>query len=199
MFSFRLNRIEPRSEPTLAAEAAASSVPEITNPNKPLTTRPPRATGFLLALSRDCFHTKKTRKRFIASLDCFDEEHLRQFAMLAQYRGTPYHLRKPQAKGFPARAHGPNKSLCDGNTSLKRHEANQLLRERISRSMIRTTLQTISSKYVLPKYVWAVKGKHVFEAKLSGGTLEYHEYELLENDSQRDYVMGVWKERCMMN
>lgn len=138
-------------------------------------------------------------KRFIAPLDCFDEEHLRQFAKLAQYRGSPYHLRKPQAKGFSASAYAPNKTLCDGNISLKKTEANLLLREGISRSMISTTLQTASSKYVLPKYVWAVKGKHVFEAKLSVGTPEYHGYELLKNDSQRDYVMSVWKERCLMN
>ena len=137
--------------------------------------------------------------RFIAPLDRFDEEHLRRFAKLAQYRGSPYHLRRPQAKGFPARAHGPNKSLCDGNISLKLPEAKQLLREGISRSMVSTTLRTISSTHELPKHIWAVKGKHVFEAKLSIGTPEYHGYELLENDSQRDYVMGIWKKRCLTN
>ena len=138
-------------------------------------------------------------KRFIASLDCFDQERLKQFAELAQYCGSEYHLCKPQAKGFSARARGPNKSPCDGNISLKRPEANQLLREGISRSMVSTVLQTDSPKYVLPKYVWAVKDRYVFEAKLSKGTPKYHGYELLENDSQRDYVMDVWKERCPMS
>ena len=74
-----------------------------------------------------------------------------------------------------------------------------MLREGISRSMISTALQTNSPNYVLPKYVWAVKDKYVFEAKLSKGTPKYHGYELLENDSQRGYVMDVWKERCPMN
>ena len=138
-------------------------------------------------------------KRFIASLDFFDQECLRQFTELARYCGSEYHLCKPQAKGFSARARGPNKSPCDGNISLKRPEANQLLREGISRSMISTMLQKDPPNYVLPKYVWAVKDKHVFEAKLSKGTPNYHGYELLENDSQRDYVMDVWKERCPMS
>ena len=137
--------------------------------------------------------------RFIASLDFCDQECLRQFAELARYCGNPYHLRKPQAKGFPASARGPNKSPCDGNILLKRPEANQLLREGISRSMISKKLLKFPPNYVLPKYVWAVKGKHVFEAKLSKGTPKYHGYELLENDSQREYVMKVWVERCPMN
>ena len=65
--------------------------------------------------------------------------------------------------------------------------------------MVSNVLQTDSPKYVLPKYVWAVKDRYVFEAKLSKGTPKYHGYELLENDSQRDYVMDVWKERCPMS
>ena len=137
-------------------------------------------------------------RRFIASLDCFDQERLQQFVKLAQYCGNPYHLCRPQAKGFPARARGPNKSPCDGNISLTRSDANQLLREGISRSMISTVLQTKPPMYVLPIFVWAVKDRYIFEAKLSKGTPEYHGYELLENDSQRDYVMDVWKERCPM-
>lgn len=137
-------------------------------------------------------------KRVIAQIDQFEQEDLKRFTELAQYCGSPNHLRKPQAKGFPARAHGPNKSLCDGNISLKLSEANQLLHEGINRSMISTSLQTISSNCVLPKYVWAVKDKHVFEAKLSGHTPEYHGYELPKSDLQRDYVMDVWKKRCSM-
>ena len=139
------------------------------------------------------------QKRFIASPDFRDQERLRQFAELARYCGRPYHLRKPQAKDFSATAHGFNKSPCDGNISLRRPEANQLLREGIRRSMISEWRQEYPPNYVLPKYVWAVKDIHVFEAKLSKGTPNYHGYELLENDSYRDYVMDVWKKRCPMN
>ena len=145
-------------------------------------------------------------KRFIAKIDHFDQEELKRFSELAQYRGSPNHLRKPQAKGFPARTQRPDQSLCDGNISLKLPEANQLLQEGISRSMISTTLRRISTTIqmdlptnVLPKYVWAVKDKHVFEAKLSGHTSEYHGYELPKSDLQRNYVMNVWKKRCLMN
>ena len=59
--------------------------------------------------------------------------------------------------------------------------------------MISEWLQEFPPNYVLPKYLWAVKGKHAFEAKLSKGTLKYHGYELLENDSQREYVMTFGK------
>ena len=135
-------------------------------------------------------------KRIIALQDKFDKECLKRFAKLAQYCGSPYHLCKPQAKGFDARAKAPNKSPCDGNIALNRSEAGQLLREGISRSMISTYCDC---KTDFPKYVWAVKDGHVFEAKISKGTHKYHGYELLEDDSQRDYVMNAWNQRCPMN
>ena len=129
-------------------------------------------------------------KRRIARTDETEPQFLERVAATAVYTGDPQHKSKPADYGFhPPADPRPNKSLCDGSRIIKLAEATALFREGIRRGMISTYCVD-----GLPKYVWAVDAYgHVYEAKLSKNSSNYHGYELGCNESaMKKIVSNEW-------
>lgn len=119
-------------------------------------------------------------KRRIAPTDETEPQFLDRVAATAVYTGHAQHKSKPADYGFhPPADPRPNKSLCDGSRVIKLAEATALFRAGIRRGMIST--YRVDG---LPKYIWAVDAYgHVYEAKLSKNSQNYHGYELGCNES----------------
>ena len=129
-------------------------------------------------------------KRRIAPRNGTDPKSLDRFAAEAVYTGDSQHKSKPADYGFhPPASPRPNKSLCDGNRIIKLAEATALFREGIRRGMISTYCEE-----GLPKYVWAVDADgHVYEAKHSKNSPNYHGYELGDDESaMKKLVAKEW-------
>ena len=136
-------------------------------------------------------------QRRIVPKDAIDPEVLDQYANQARYSGSPLHKRHPADYGFhPPVSPRPTKSLCDGNRIIRRAEAQALFQKGIQRGMI-----SAPTEGELPKYVWAVDEQgHVYEAKRGGNGLEYHGYELGDDDGDmKRLVIKEWNLRCQTN
>ena len=129
-------------------------------------------------------------KRRIAPRDETEPQFLDRVTATAVYTGDGQHKSKPADYGFhPPTSPRPNKSLCDGTRIIKLAEATALFREGIRRGMIST--YRVDG---LPKYVWAVDAYgHVYEAKLSKNSRNYHGYELGYNErAMKKIVAEEW-------
>lgn len=133
-------------------------------------------------------------KRRIAPVDEIDPAFLDRFAVEAHYTGSPLHKRIPADYGFhPPANPRPNKSLCDGDRTVRRDEARKLFLEGIRRGMIGEFREG-----EWPKYVWSVDAEgRVYEAKIERGSGNYHGYELnADDEAMRRLVADEWNRRC---
>jgi hypothetical protein len=131
-------------------------------------------------------------KRRIALADALNAQGREELANRLVYSGSGHHKRFPGNYNFiPPVSPRPSKSVCDGLRAILLQEAQQLFR--------RGVLNGFFSEFAddeLPKYVWCVdEDGEVYEAKV-GADGSYHGYRLEEEDSMRDYVKAVWKQRC---
>ena len=138
-------------------------------------------------------------KRRIMPLNRVSQAFLHHLVKQAQYAGSAHHKRRAADYGFnPPANPRPSKSLCDGNRTVKKNEAEALFHEGIRRGMV-----SIHHEDDLPKHVWAVDdGGRAYEANIEKGSRKnyhgnYHGYELGDDDGDmKKLVIKEWKRRC---
>lgn len=132
-------------------------------------------------------------KRRIANSNKLTVKERTSLAERLVYKASGHHKRNPADYGLERTNPRPTKSLCDKTRIVPLKEAKELITRGVSVGMI-----SDYSFGEFPKFIWCVaEDGEVYEAKTdatSPGT--YHGYRLEEEDDMREYVKGVWKERC---
>ena len=104
------------------------------------------------------------------------------------YEGAGYHKLNGADYGFvPSVNPRPHKSVCDADGPILKAHAEKLFASGIRKGMI-----SHSSTDGVPKYVWAVEGKDVYEAKI-GSQSVYHGYKIGDDEEDvRAYIVDQW-------
>lgn len=137
--------------------------------------------------------SNKPKRRIVPAREV-DPAFLCRLVKQARYTGSAHHKRSAADYGFhPPANPRPSKSLCDGNRTVKKNEAEALFHEGIRRGMV-----SVHHEDDLPKHVWAVDGGgRAYEAVLAKGSSDYHGYELDDDDGDmKKLVIKEWKRRC---
>jgi hypothetical protein len=135
-------------------------------------------------------------KRRIAPPDCLTSAQRAELALSAKYVASGHHKRNPADHGLERTNPRPTKSLCDLLRVVPMHEAKAMLHKGILFGMFS---DFFFGAY--PKFVWCVDADgEVYEAKTNPVTLGvYHGYRIEEDDTMREIIKRVWKQRCQQS
>jgi hypothetical protein len=136
-------------------------------------------------------------KRKIAPIEFWTPEERAWRLQEVRYGGNPEHKLNPRDYGLSFINPRPAKTLCDADGPFPKAEAERLLREAISKGMVRH-----QTRGGWPQNVWAVSEQgEPFEAQLEHAVAGvYHGYPMprdddFRDDDFRDEVLQEWVRR----